>query len=147
MEKAIASKVRLLLPVDVVVADEISEKASGEIVAVENIPSDKRIVDIGPRTIENFSEELRGCKTVFWNGPMGISEIPQFAAGTRVMAELMAGLDAVTVTGGGSTAEAVINAGLADKISFISTGGGAALSYLGGKKLPGLEALQTKDSA
>ncbi len=147
MEKAAANGVRLLLPADVVVAAEISDGAGSEVVAVESIPPDKRIVDIGPRTVENFSKELKNCKTVFWNGPMGISEIPQFATGTRAMVELLASLDAVTVTGGGSTAEAVMNMGLADKISFISTGGGAALSFLGGKKLPGVEALLKKESS
>ena len=138
---------QLLLPVDVIVTAEISHEASGEVVAVENIPPDKRIVDIGPRTIENFSAELKSCKTVFWNGPMGINEIPQFAEGTRVMAELLAGLDAVTVIGGGSTAEVVTEMGLADRMAFISTGGGASLSFLGGQKLPGVEALLDKDSS
>jgi len=147
MEKASKEGVRLLLPVDVVVAAEIDDKAAGEVVAVENVPPDKRIVDIGPLTIEGFSKELRGCKTVFWNGTMGVNEIPQFAGGTRAMAELLGGLDAVTVIGGGSTAEVVTNLGLADKITFISTGGGASLSFLGGKKLPGVEALLDKSSS
>jgi phosphoglycerate kinase len=147
MQKATKSGVQLLLPVDVVVTGEIEDGAVGEVVAVENIPENKRIADIGPRTIEDFSRELRGCKTIFWNGPMGISEIPQFAGGTRAIAELLSGLGAVTITGGGSTAEVVTNMGLVDKMSFVSTGGGAALSFLGGKKLPGVEALLDKDQA
>ncbi len=135
---------RLLLPVDVVVADEVSAEAKVKTVSTENIPEDKRIVDIGPQTIRNFEEELRGCKTVFWNGPMGIYEIPQFAEGTKNMAKLLANLEATTVIGGGSTAEIVIDMGLASKMTFVSTGGGASLRFLGGEKLPGVEVLLDK---
>jgi len=147
MGKAEKEGVRLVLPVDVVVADEINAGAKSETVSVENIGPGRRIVDIGERTIEMFSEELRSARTVFWNGPMGINEIPQFATGTRTMAELLSGLDAVTIIGGGSTADVVTNMGLADKMTFISTGGGASLRFLGGKKLPGVEALLDKDQA
>jgi len=146
MEEATKRGVRLLLPVDVVVADEISAEAKGETVPIENISPRQRIVDIDHRTIENFSEELRSCQTVFWNGPMGINEIPQFAKGTLTMARLLAGLEATTIIGGGSTAEVVTNMGLADKMTFVSTGGGASLRFLGGQKLPGVEALLDKDS-
>jgi len=146
MKDADRNGVRLLLPVDVVVADELSAEAKVETVSTENIPKDKRIVDIGPQTINNFQEELRGCKTVFWNGPMGIYEIPQFAEGTKSMARLLASLKATTVVGGGSTAEIVIDMGLADKVSFVSTGGGASLRFLSGEKLPGVEALLDKGS-
>ncbi len=146
MKKAAENGVRLLLPIDVVVADEISAEAKGKIVSIENISPRQRIVDIGQQTIKNFYKELRRCKTVFWNGPMGIYEIPKFAEGTRAMAKLLAGLGATTIIGGGSTAEIVTNMELADKMSFVSTGGGASLSFLGGQKLPGVEALLNKDS-
>ena len=145
--KATRNGVRLLLPVDVVVADEITTEAKVEIVSVENIPRDKMIVDIGPQTISNFSVELQGCKTVFWNGPVGICEIPRFAEGTQAMARLLADLEATTIIGGGSTAEVVNEMGLADKMAFISTGGGASLRFLGGEKLPGVEALLDKEAS
>ena len=141
IKEATSSGVRLILPVDVIVTDIIDTKAKGETVSVENVPAEKRIVDIGPQTIENFRKELQGSQTVFWNGPMGIYEISQFAEGTRAMAKLLASLDATTIIGGGSTAELVTNMGLADKMAFVSTGGGASLIYLGGEKLPGVEAL------
>ncbi len=138
--------VRLLLPVDVVVAPQISIEAKVETVAIENIPPHQRIVDIGHATIKLFSTELRNARTVFWNGPVGINEIPQFSEGTRIMAELLASLEATTIIGGGSTAEAVTGMGLASKMSFISTGGGASLKFLSGQKLPGVEVLLDKDS-
>jgi phosphoglycerate kinase len=144
METAEKQGVRLVLPLDVVVAAEIDDKAETEVVPVEKISPDMRIVDIGPRSVEEFSAGLKQCKTVFWNGTMGIHEIPQFAGGTKALAEVLAGLAAVTIIGGGSTAEAVDGLGLAAKMTFISTGGGASLSYLGGKKLPGVEALLDK---
>jgi phosphoglycerate kinase len=99
---------------------------------------------MGPQTIDSFSRELRKCKTIFWNGPVGIFEIPQFAGGTQELAKLLAGLEAMTVIGGGSTAEAVGDMGLAEKMTFVSTGGGASLEFLSGEKLPGVEALSNK---
>ena len=144
IEKAAKNGVRLLLPVDAVVADELSAEAKVETVSIENIPKDKQIVDIGPQTIRDFSQKLQGCKTVFWNGPVGIYEIPRFAGGTKNMAGLLANLKATTVIGGGSTAEIVIGMGLAKKMSFVSTGGGASLRFLGGETLPGVEALLNK---
>lgn len=144
LEEAAASGVRILLPVDVVVTGEISNDASGEVVSVENIPRDKRIVDIGPETVEQFRAGLKGARTIFWNGPMGIEEIPQFAQGTRAIAQFITEQDATTVIGGGSTAETVYALGLADKITFISTGGGASLEFLGGKELPGVVLLKDK---
>jgi phosphoglycerate kinase len=142
--QAAKSGVHLLLPVDVVVADELDADAEVEIVSIEKIPKDKKIVDIGPKTITNFSTELRGCKTIFWNGPVGINEIPRFAKGTLDMAKLLADLDATTIIGGGSTAEVVNEIGLADNMTFVSTGGGAALRFLGGETLPGVETLMDK---
>jgi phosphoglycerate kinase len=144
VKEAERHNVRLLLPVDVVVAAAIEVKAEGPIVAVEDIPQDKMIVDIGPRTVEMFSEQLRASKTVFWNGPVGIEEIPQFASGTHELAKVVASLKATTVIGGGSTAEVINSMGLADKVSFVSTGGGASLEFLGGDELPGVVALLDK---
>ena len=144
IDKATKNGVGLLLPVDVVVADGLGAEAKAETVSIENIPKDKQIVDIGPQTIKDFSQELQGCKTVFWNGPVGIYEIPWFARGTKIMAEYLANLKATTVIGGGSTAEIVIGMGLAEKMSFVSTGGGASLRFLGGEILPGVEALLNK---
>jgi len=133
MQKAAENGVRLELPIDVVVAEEINEEAKGTTVSIDNIPANQRIVDIGAQTIKNFYEELRRCRTIFWNGP-------------RSMAKLLASLQAATILGGGSTAEVVTNMGLADQMSFVSTGGGASLSFLGGETLPGIEALLDKDS-
>ena len=144
MGKAASNGVRLLLPVDVIVADEISAEAKAQTVPVEKIPPQARIVDIGPQTIKEFTEELSRCKTAFWNGPMGIFEIPQFAEGTKSLARLLASFEATTIIGGGSTAEVVIDMGLADKMTFVSTGGGASLRFLGGSVLPGLEVLLDK---
>ncbi|MBI2848464.1 MAG: phosphoglycerate kinase [Chloroflexi bacterium] len=145
--RARSQGVRLLLPVDVMVAGEISAEAKSTVVPVDRISPDQRIVDIGPETVRQFAGALRHCKTVFWNGPMGIFEIPRFAGGTKAIASELAKLKATTVIGGGSTDEVVTNLGLADKMTFVSTGGGASLEFLGGKKLPGVEALLDKDSA
>jgi phosphoglycerate kinase len=144
MKNAKKNGVRILLPPDVMVADEISSSAKRQIVPSGKITAKQRVVDIGPKTIELFTKELKTARTVFWNGTMGINEIPEFAAGTQAMALLLSGLDAVTVIGGGSTADAVTNMGLDKKMTFVSTGGGASLSFLGGKKLPGVEALLDK---
>jgi len=114
MQKATERKLPLILPVDVVVAAELSAEAEYNVVAVEKIPPRWRIVDIGPQTIDSFSRELRRCQTIFWNGPMGVCEIAQFAQGTRAMAKLLAGLEATTIIGGGSTAEIVTELKLAD---------------------------------
>jgi len=144
LEEAERSGVRILLPVDVVVADEISNDAKGEVVSIENIPKNKRIVDIGPETVEKFRVGLMGASTIFWNGPMGIEEIPQFAEGTKSIASFIAEHDATTIIGGGSTAETIYAMGLAEKITFISTGGGASLKFLGGEELPGVVLLKDK---
>jgi phosphoglycerate kinase len=145
MQRAAKRKLPLVLPVDVVVAAEVSAEAEYNIVAVERIPPRWRIVDIGPQTINNFSVRLGRCQTIFWNGPMGICEIPQFAKGTQAMAKLLAELKATTIIGGGSTAEIVTAMKLADRMSFVSTGGGASLRFLGGEKLPGVEALLSRE--
>ncbi|MFO8143137.1 MAG: phosphoglycerate kinase [Dehalococcoidales bacterium] len=146
MEKAERSNVRMMFPVDVMVAGEISREAKAEVEAVEKIGDERQIVDIGPRTIRAFENTLHKCRTVFWNGPMGVYEIPQFASGTRAMASTLAEIDATTVIGGGSTADMVAEMGLEGKMSFVSTGGGASLEFIGGEKLPGIEALPDKES-
>jgi len=146
MEEATEKKTPLLLPVDIVVAEEIKNIAKGTIVSIEAIPPQARMVDISSQTIKTFANELHKCKTVFWNGPMGVYEIPQFAKGTLDMAELIATLDATTVIGGGSTAEIVTKLGLERKMTFVSTGGGASLKFLAGEALPGVEALMDNKS-
>jgi len=146
IEKAQKAETRLLLPVDVMVADKTNNEAKVEVVSVANIPKDKRIVDMGPQTINYLSKELQNCQTVFWNGPVGIYEVPKFARGTQEMARLLASLKAITIIGGGSTADVVNEMGLADKMTFVSTGGGASLEFLSGETLPGVAALMDKKS-
>ena len=136
--------VPLLLPVDVVVAEEIKAEASTKVVPITNIPSDSYLVDIGPKTIELFSSRLRKCHTIMWNGPLGIYEIPQFVQGTRSLAKLLSTVNATTVIGGGSSAEIVQEMGLTDKMTHVSTGGGASLRFLQGLPLPGVEVLPNK---
>ncbi|MAG14394.1 MAG: phosphoglycerate kinase [Dehalococcoidales bacterium] len=144
IEKAKKENVRLLLPVDVMVADELNDRAETGIVPVKSISGNQRIVDMGPQTLNSFSRELHGSRTVFWNGPVGVYEIPQFARGTQEMAKLVAGLKAVTIIGGGSTADAVNEMGLTGDMTFVSTGGGASLEFLSGEILPGVAALRDK---
>jgi len=144
MEKAGSSGVRLLLPQDVMVADRLESGASTKIVPVTEIPEERLIADIGPKTVAEFSQELSKCRTVIWNGPVGVFEIPQFAEGTRRLAEILADLEATTVIGGGSTAAAVAEMGLAGRMSHVSTGGGASLEFLEGKVLPAVAVLQDK---
>ncbi len=145
MEDIARKGVRLLLPIDVIVANKLSAEVKVRVVSIENIPPELRIVDIGPLTVNSFSRELERHKTVFWNGPMGIYEIPRFATGTQAMARLLACLTSTTVIGGGSTAEVVAEMQLANKMTFVSTGGGASLRFLSGKALPGAEALMDKE--
>ncbi len=133
-----------LLPADLVVASSISIEAKGEVVPVNNIPVNKSIADIGPQTVNLFSGKIKQCKTVFWNGPMGVYEIEQFAAGTKAIAELLASLKATTIVGGGSTAEIVEEMKLANKMTHVSTGGGASLKFLEGRTLPGVAVLLDK---
>lgn len=146
MEKAAEKGVHLLLPSDVVVADKFASDARSRTVSVDNIPASWYIMDIGPRTVELFEAKLRKSKTIIWNGPVGVFEFSKFSKGTEAMANVLAGLDATTVIGGGSTAEAIVEMGLADKMSHISTGGGASLKFLEGKTLPGVVVLQDKEA-
>jgi phosphoglycerate kinase len=134
-------KVPFLLPIDAVVAQEIKAGASARVVPTTNIPAGSHIVDIGPKSIVLFHDELKRCRTIMWNGPMGIYEMPQFAQGTRAIASFLSTLDATTIIGGGSSAEVVQEMGLADKMTHVSTGGGASLRFLEGATLPGVEVL------
>ena len=138
---------QLLLPVDVVIADTFSSEARIATVDVAEVTAGWRIMDIGPRALETFEDALRGAMTVLWNGPMGVFEWESFAKGTVGVAKILAGLEgATTVVGGGSTAEAVDRLGLAQKMTHVSTGGGASLEFLEGKVLPGYAALPDKDA-
>jgi phosphoglycerate kinase len=135
---------RLVLPVDVVIADAFSADAQRRTVGVDEVPSGWRILDIGPQTVALFKEKLAGAKTVVWNGPMGVFEFAPFAEGTQAIAGALAELEATIIIGGGDSVAAVEQAGVADKMTHISTGGGAALEFLEGKELPGMAALQDK---
>ncbi|MEG0255018.1 phosphoglycerate kinase [Vagococcus sp.] len=135
---------KIILPVDTVCAPEFNNDAPTEI-HTENIPANLEGLDIGPKTIELFTKELQGAKTVVWNGPMGVFELPTFAKGTIGVCEAIANLeDATTIIGGGDSAAAAIQLGYAEKFTHISTGGGASLEYLEGKKLPGVESISDK---
>ncbi|MDY4180906.1 MAG: phosphoglycerate kinase [Pseudoflavonifractor sp.] len=141
MEKAKAKGVKLLLPVDTLCAAEFSADAKPELVDTMDIPDDRMGMDIGPRTIEEFSSAVKDAGTVIWNGPMGVFEFPAVAEGTRAMAKALADTDAITIVGGGDSAAAVSQLGFADKMTHISTGGGASLEFLEGKELPGVACL------
>lgn len=136
--------VDLVLPVDVVVGKEFSNDTESKAVDVTQIPADWMGLDIGPKSIEKFKEVIKASKTVVWNGPMGVFEMPKFAVGTKAIAEALADSDATTIIGGGDSAAAVEQMGFADKMSHVSTGGGASLEFLEGKELPGVVALQDK---
>jgi phosphoglycerate kinase len=136
---------KLILPVDVTVADRFAADAFSQVVPVAEVPPGWRILDVGPRTLELFREQLEGAHTVVWNGPMGVFEFPKFAQGTEAVARMLAALpDATVIIGGGDSAAAVKRTGLADQMSHISTGGGASLEFLEGRALPGVAALLDK---
>ena len=145
MNKAKEKGVKMLLPIDTKIGKEFKPDTESKTVAWTDIPDGWQGFDIGEKTIEMFRKELNGAKTVVWNGPLGLFEFEQFAVGTNAIAHKLANLnDAVTIVGGGDSAAAVEKAGLASKISHVSTGGGASLEFLEGKKLPGIEALLDK---
>ena len=144
LEKATSLNVKLLLPVDIVCADEFSNDAKYQTYSRDQIPSDMMGLDIGEETVKLYSEEIAKAKTVVWNGPMGVFEMENFAKGTKAIAEALATSDATTIIGGGDSAAAVEQFGLADKMSHISTGGGASLEFLEGKILPGISIIEEK---
>lgn len=145
MEKAKAKGIKLMLPVDTKLGKEFDKDTESKTVKCTEIPDGWEGFDIGEETIKLYQEELRKAKTVVWNGPVGLFEFDQFAIGTNALAKTLAEIDAVTIVGGGDCAAAVEKAGVADKLTHVSTGGGASLEFLEGKKLPGIECLQDRD--
>ena len=142
IKSAQSKGVRLLLPTDIVVAPEFKENSLATIVSADQIPANQMGLDIGPESATAFAEEIKKCKTVFWNGPMGVFEFPNFAHGTKIVAQALTEIDGISVVGGGDSAAAVRALGFNDSdFGYISTGGGASLEYLEGKVLPGLQAL------
>ena len=144
MKNAKEKGVKLMLPVDTKLGKEFDPNTESMVVRSDSIPADWQGFDIGPETIKIYIEELKNAKTVIWNGPLGLSEFEQFADGTNEIAKALAEIDAIKIVGGGDSAAAIEKAGLADKFTHISTGGGASLEFLEGKKLPGIEALLDK---
>lgn len=136
--------VKFMLPVDVVASDEFSNDSPYGVYDVDEIPDDRMGMDIGPETVKLFTDTLKTAKTVVWNGPMGVFEMENFAVGTKAIAECLAELDATTVIGGGDSAAAVTQFGLEDKMTHISTGGGASLEFLEGRTLPGIAIIEDK---
>lgn len=144
IKKAKANNVEILLPIDAVIADEIKAGVDTQVVDIDSIPIDKEALDIGPKTAEMFAEKIKNAKTVVWNGPMGVFEIKEFSNGTNEVAKALADSSAITIVGGGDSALAIEMAGLKDKITHVSTGGGASLEFLEGKTLPGIAAIEDK---
>jgi phosphoglycerate kinase len=142
IKQAADSGVKLVLPTDILVAPKFASDAPATLVAADSIPADQMGLDIGPDSAESFAAAIRSCKTVFWNGPMGVFEFPAFASGTKVVAQALTEVTGISVVGGGDSAAAVRALGFTDSaFGYISTGGGASLEYLEGKELPGLTAL------
>ena len=144
MKRAKSAGVELVLPRDFIVAEKLEAGAAALVVPMDKVPEGRIIADIGPKSVEAFSRVLDKCKTVFWNGPLGVFEIAEFAQATRDLARVLASLKATTIIGGGSTAEAVEEMGLTNRMSYVSTGGGASLELLQGKVLPGVAVLQDR---
>ena len=145
MEKAKAKNVKLILPIDAKLGKEFSKDTESKIVDISEVPDDWSIFDVGPKTIDLYKSELEKAKTIVWNGPVGLFEFDQFAVGTNEVATILASLEnSITIIGGGDSAAAVEKSGLASKMTHISTGGGASLEFLEGKKLPGVECLENK---
>ncbi len=142
MEKAKEKGVKFMLPVDNRIGKELTPDTESKIVPSAEIPDVWEGLDIGPETVKQYAEELKNAKTIVWNGPLGVFELEQFTIGTNEIAKVLGDIDAVKIIGGGDSASAVEKAGVAEKMTHISTGGGASLEFLEGKKLPGIEALQ-----
>ena len=143
-EKAKAAGTTFLIPTDVVTSSAIKGGSAPQTVRVDGIAADQMGLDIGPETIARYAHEIAKAKTVFWNGPMGVFEVPPFDQGTLAVAQAVAGSEARSVVGGGDSAAAVTQMGLADKITHVSTGGGASMEFLEGRELPGVAVLQSK---
>jgi len=135
---------KLVLPVDAVIADKFEAEAQSRVVDVNQIPAGWRMMDVGPKTLESYKRALSGARLIVWNGPVGVFEMPKFAEGTFALARLLAESGATTVIGGGDSASAVKQAGVAKQMTHVSTGGGASLEFLEGKELPGVAALLDK---
>ncbi len=135
---------RLILPSDVVISREGSDAAGSEIVDADRIPAWAQIVDIGPRTVSDFVERLETARLVVWSGPLGVFETPEYAEGTMAVARAVGQLDATVIVGGGDSAAAISQAGVADRVTHVSTGGGAALRFLQGETLPGIAYLEDR---
>ena len=144
LKKAAAKKVAFMLPVDYVVADKFNNEATTKVVAPDGIENGWQGMDIGPKTVKAFAPAIAKAATIFWNGPLGVFEMPKFAVGTFEVAKLVAASKAVSVIGGGDSASAITKAGLADRITHISTGGGASMEYVENGELPGINALTDK---
>jgi phosphoglycerate kinase len=144
IQKAKDNGVKLLLPVDTIIADNFSNDANTKVVAAGKIPQDWEGLDIGPKTCDLFADAVKDAKTVVWNGPMGVFEFPNFAKGTNAVAKALSEIDGTTIIGGGDSAAAVNILGYGDKMTHISTGGGASLEFLEGKELPGVAAANDK---
>ena len=144
LEKAKSMGINFLLPQDHIAAAAIDPDAEGQIIQEFPIPSDLMALDIGPQTIDKYKNVITTAKTIFWNGPMGVFELDQFGKGTEEVAKAVANTEAVSIIGGGDSVAAVLKVGVSEKISHISTGGGASLEYIAKETLPGLEALTEK---
>jgi phosphoglycerate kinase len=145
LKEAESKGVRLLLPVDVIAANEFKNEAQTKTVDIENIPTDMMGMDIGPKTVELFKNEILKSKTVIWNGPMGVFEMENFVRGTKAVAEALVDATkagAITIVGGGDSAAAIAQFGFKNDVTHVSTGGGASLEFLEGKELPGVKALE-----
>jgi phosphoglycerate kinase len=149
LAEARRKRVRFMLPTDAVISPQIHQRAKTQTVSIDEVPRDQMVVDIGPQTLAAFTEHLAKAKTVFWNGPMGVFEMPQMAEGTNAVARFLAkraSKGVVVVVGGGDSVAAVEQLGLAEKMTHVSTGGGASLEFLEGKTLPGVAALLPADA-
>ena len=144
IKKAKDNNVEILLPIDVVIADDIKPGIETQVVDIDSIPEDKEALDIGDKTSKLFASKIKDAKTVVWNGPMGVFEIKEFANGTNAVAKALADSDATSIVGGGDSALAIELAGLKDEITHVSTGGGASLEFLEGKDLPGISSIEDK---
>lgn len=144
LKKATEKGVKIFLPMDAIVAEEMSEDSPSKTISINDFTPDEKAFDIGARTVSVFVEEIKKSKTIVWNGPMGVFEIKQFANGTFDIAKALSEVDAITIIGGGDSASAIEKSGYKDKVTHVSTGGGASLEFLEGKTLPGIEAISDK---